>query len=396
MKPKIFWVIQSNQITPIISEFLGILQKRIQNILDLVFLVPETSSDVFEKIRHLNPVPFKTRTRAASSSQSIYLSRREALADRRFTQGLSFADTLILDDLGGGNARETFMEMDPPPGSGGLVVQIPTPLGSSEMEETIFHAAVLWAGHHRIPTIGYELLPLDTRWTLAPSLTDGIVTRRPESRTHLQEQLGHRNIWTLPACEAAVFSSLSTSFTLQGVRAAYHYRNHHSLPAERTILYLPHNVAMIHEYHELLRILAPLGDRIHLMFAVGKDQSRGACSHPEMIALIYHHTLDAFASHSFHDADHLWEMMGADAVVACSACFSTEVAEKEIPCIIFDPRVPPMTRGLKKRVADRDELVQEVQAQILEHAYKIEWADILVRTARIGGQASGRKAGKQK
>lgn len=384
MKEKIIWLIQSNQITPIIAEFLQTLQKRMENYIDLVFMAPETSSDILANIKSLKPASFKTTTRTAVSSYPAYLSKREALGNKTFTEGLSFADTLLLDDLGAGNAQETLLGLNPPPGTCGLILQIPTPLGSSEMEEKIFHAAILWARQNRIPAIGYELLPLDTRWTLAPSLPDGIITRHHESYSHLKNQLNHQNIRLLPIYEAAIFSSVSTSFTLSGVKACYHYKNIFSIPSTRTVLYLPHNVAMVHEYQDLIKTLQPLGDKLHLMFSIGKDQGRGPYSQKETIEIVYEKELKQFASHSFHEANHLWEMMMADAVVACSACFSTEVAEKDIPCIIFDPKVSPMIRGHKKRVSTREELLDSIKREIEGHHYKMEFADILMLLTKTG------------
>jgi hypothetical protein len=384
MKEKIIWLIQSNQITPFIAEFLQTLQKRMENYIDLVFMVPETSSDILANIQGLKPVSFKTITRTAVSSYPAYLSKREALGNKIFTEGLSFADTLLLDDLGSGNAQETLLGLNPPPGTCGLILQIPTPLGSSEIEEKIFHAAVLWARKTGIPVIGYELLPIDTRWTLAPSLPDGIITRHHESYLHLKNQLNHQNIWLLPIYESAVFSSVSTSFTLSGVKACYHYKNIFSIPSTRTVLYLPHNVAMVYEYQELIKTLQPLGDKLHLMFSIGKDQVRGAYSQKETIEIVYKEELKRFASHSFHEANHLWEMMMADAVVACSACFSTEVAEKDIPCIIFDPTASPMIRGHKKRVNTREALKDSITEEIEGHRYKMEFADILMLLTKTG------------
>ncbi len=384
MKEKAIWLIQSNQITPIIADFLQTLQKRMENYIDLVFMIPDTSSDILANIQNLNPISFKTTARAAVSSYQAYLSKRESLGDKTFAEGLSFADTLLLDDLGAGNVQETTLEIPLPPDTCGLILQIPTPLGSSETEERIFHSAILWARQNRIPAIGYELLPLDTRWTLAPSLPDGIITRHYESYAHLKKQLNHKNIWVLPIYEASIFSSISTSFTLNGVKACYHYKNTFAIPSTRTILYLPHNVAMVYEYQEMIKMLQPLGESLHLMFSIGKDQSRGAYTHREMIETVYSKELKNFASHSFHDANSLWEMMMADAVVSCSACFSTEIAEKDIPCIIFDPEVPPMIRGHKKRINTREELQGSIKEEIKYHQYKIEFADILMLLTKTG------------
>jgi hypothetical protein len=141
---------------------------------------------------------------------------------------------------------------------------------------------------------------------------------------------------------------------------------------------------MVYEYQELIKTLQPLGDKLHLMFSIGKDQVRGAYSQKETIEIVYKEELKRFASHSFHEANHLWEMMMADAVVACSACFSTEVAEKDIPCIIFDPTASPMIRGHKKRVSTREALVDSIKQEIEGHQHKMEFADILMLLTKTG------------
>jgi len=380
----IIWLIQSNQTTPIITDFLKILQTRVEKYIDLLFMVPDTSSNIIENLKVLKPIVFKTNTQTAVPSYQAYLSKRNCLEKNEFTEGLSFADTLLADDLGGGNAQRTALKIPVPENTCGVILQVPTPLGSSEMEERIFHSTILWAKQYKIPVLGYELLPLDTKWTLAPSLPDGIITRHHESYAHLKKQLGHKNIWLLPLYEASIFSSISTSFNFNGARACYHYRNEYSIPADRTILYLPHNVAMVYEYQEMIKILEPLGDKLHLMFSIGKDQVRGTYSQEEMIEIVYAKNLNSFASYSFHDTNIPWEMMMADVVVACSACFNSEIAEKEIPCIIFDPQLPPMTRGNKKRVTSDKNLLKLISETIEFHQYKSELADILMLLTRLG------------
>ncbi len=378
IKKKIIWLIQSNQTTKIIRDYLKTLQTRMEQYIDLLFFVPETSSDIIKDIKCLNPIIFETTTRTTTQSYQAYLSKRNFLYNNEFTEGLSFADTLLADDLGGGSVQKTTLKITLPDNTCGIVLQVPTPLGSSEMEERIFQSTILWAKQNNLPVLGYELLPLDTKWTLASSLPDGIITRQYETYAHLKKQLGHDNIWLLPIYEASIFSSVSTNFHLNGVKASYHYKNEHSIPADRTVLYLPHNVAMVYEYQQMIKILQPLGDKLHLMLSIGKDQVRGPYSQKEMIEIIYTKELKNFASYSFHDTNTPWEMMMADTVIACSACFNTQIAEQQIPCIIFDPKLPPMTRGSKIRIATKENLLELINKTIESHQYKREIADILM------------------
>jgi len=382
---KIIWLIQSNQTTPIIYDFLKTLQTRMEKLITLSFVVPDSSSDLLEKIKDLEPTCFKTSSRTASNSYQAYLAKQEALANNEFSEGLSFADALLLDDLGGGNVMETRVEIPKSENTRALIIQIPTPLGSSETEERIFHAAILWGRQNNIPVIGYELLPLDTRWTLAASLPDGIITRFEESYEYLKKNIHHQNIWLLPFYEASIFSSVSTSFNVSGAKASYHYRNTYSIPAHRTVLYVPHNVAMIYEYQEILKIIQPIGDRIHLMIGFGEDQVRGAHSQKDIIKTVYHKELKKFAAYSFHNINNPWEMLVADSVIACSACFQTMIAqEKNIPCIIFDPTLPPIHKEYKKRTHTQKDFSEAVKQAIETKQKKSELGDIIMQLTMTG------------
>ncbi|MBA3010712.1 MAG: hypothetical protein KKF12_14325 [Proteobacteria bacterium] len=379
---KILWLIQSNQITPTIHDFLKLFQTRMERLVDLSFIVPETSSDILERITALEPSCFKLKNRSVAKSYQGYLAKKACLNDVAFTQGLTISDVLLLDDLGGGNVIQTGLDIKKTDNTCGLILQIPTPLGSSEAEERVFHAAIVWARQNRVPVIGYELLPLDTRWTLSTSLPDGVITRYSESYDHLKQTLSHKNIWQLPLYEASIFSSVSATFNLNGVKASYHYRTTHTIPEGRTILFLPHNVAMLYEYQELLRILAPMGKKLHLMFNYGEDQVRGAHTQKEMIEIIYKNELAQFASYSFHNMDSPWEMLTADSLVACSACFQGSIAqEKNIPSIIFDPMLPAMVNGFKQRINTVKRLQAAIKEVIALKTKKTELGTIFMQLA---------------
>ncbi len=378
MRKTIIWIIQSNQITPVIAEYLATLRMRVEQFIDLQFFVPDDSESIVEKIRMLDPVVFPTSTQTANSPREAFSAKRFELAAGTFGEGLSFADVLLLDDLGGGQAARTLLNIQKPGNLCGIILQIPSPLGSSDMEERIFHAAILWARQNGIPSIGYELLPLDIRWTLAASLPDGVITRHGSSYEFLKSRLPHENIWSIPWYEGGIFTSNSEKFHIHGVKASYHYRNLYQVHPGLTVLYLPHNVAMVYEYRKLLEILAPLGKKLHLMFSIGKDQVRGSYSHQEMIETTCGKELSGFASFSFHGMESPWEMLMADAVVACSGCFHTQIAHGNIPAIIFDSHVPPMSREDICRVDEPDDLLSRVEALINEGKHTHEMADILM------------------
>ena len=137
------WLIQSNQITPTIYDFLQLLQTRMGELVDLSFIVPETSSDILDRIKKLSPTSFSLSSRSATKSYQGFQAKRELLNKTEFTQGLTVNDVLLLDDLGGGSVMETTLNIKNQDNICGLILQIPTPLGSSEPEERVFQAAVV-------------------------------------------------------------------------------------------------------------------------------------------------------------------------------------------------------------------------------------------------------------
>jgi len=381
--PQIYWLLQTNQVTEPMHQFFKVLQARMDQLLSISFIIPESSQDILARLEDLSPSVVRVHGRSAVTSYQGYLAKKQAIENTTFSEGLGLADALLLDDLGGGNVVQTSIDLKLPQGVCALVLQIPNALGSSESEERIFHAAILWARENRIPTIGYELLPLNMRWTLAASLPDAVVTKTKESFDHLKKIFGPNNLWQLPFYEAAIFSSLANTFTLNGIKSAYHHRSVHKIPEHRTIFYLPHNVAMIYEYQEVLRLLAPVGKELHLMFSYGKDQIRGAHTQQEMVEIIYSRELKQFASYSFHDMNAPWEMMLADSLISCSACYQTDIAEeKSIPSIIFDPMMPAGGNHLKQFVKTGTQLKQIVEGRIKDKKEKTELGTIFMQIAR--------------
>jgi hypothetical protein len=379
--PQIAWILQPNQVTPLIIDFLDLIRLRLKQVVDICFLVPDHHPDILKNTEKLNPLPFQTAVASKENSLEGFRLKRDLLGDAPFSDGLLFWRTLLLDDLGSGNLLRTHVHLPPDKNFAAIFFQIPTPLGSSEMEERIFYALLLHSRQHHIPAIGYELLPLDTRWTLIPSMLDGIITLTKDSYdclTHPRAALKNR-IWLLPEHESRYFSPTASHFWRNALGCAYHHQNTLKLPPERTVLYIPHNVAMNHEYRDLVSHLLPFAGRLHLMFSVGKDQVRGLYSHQEIIELISRDTLDQFASYSFHDMNAPYEMTMADAVVACSACYITGISTLNcIPTIIFDETIPPGSRGFKKTICIPSDLHDEIRAIIDNHEKITELGRIIL------------------
>ncbi len=346
-KPTVLWILQNNQVTPIILEFLKILKKGLGKI-NLQFMVPGSNQDVLEMVQVLEPTTFQAALKKNENYYENFSRKRNLLHDTEFTDGLKVWRALVLDDFGGGFLSETKLQLPPLKNVKAIILQIPTPLGSLVEEEMIFIAWVHLAHNNNIPIAGYELLPLDTKWTLIPSILDGIITNRVRSYEYLsdEKQKIKGKIWKLPRNEGKSLRPGTSNLWQNGLQAPYHYRIELDIPKEKSILFIPHNVAMSYEYRRLLEEIEEFGDQLHLMFCIGKDQVRGTHSHEEIIKTISSKTLENFHSYSFHDINCPWEMVMADALLACSHCFSTTLAENNgIPCYVMDDSVPPGVSG---------------------------------------------------
>lgn len=380
VKPIVYWILQDNQVTPFIVDFLELIRFRIREIVNLKFLIPDISDQLPKMAEKLNPVIFKTAAVVQEDSYEGYCRKRDLLGDRSFSEGLSFWRTLLLDDLGSGNIFQARLHAPADNNVVGIILQIPTPLGSAESEERIYYAWANLAKANNVPIFGYEMLPLSTRWTLAPSILDGIIATRDSSFMYLNSGSADLNkqIWLLPRYEARFFSPATTPFWRNGLGCAYQYQSQYKITLEKTILYIPHNVAMSYEYRELITHLYPLAENLHLMFSIGADQIRGSHSHQQIIETICQKELQHF-SYSFHDLNKANEISMADAVVACSDCFTTEFSYLNlIPTIILDPMIPPHTTGYKTITNKSSELSKRVKMVINTHKQTTELSTILI------------------
>lgn len=388
MQKRVVWILQSNQVTPMIIKLLDIVKQRLKHMVTLEFMIPSTSTDIVEKTEALNPTVFDVKSRWSDRSYKAFLRKKHLIGDGTFAEGLPIAEPLLIDDLAGGVLHQTLIKIPDLAQVASIILQIPTPLGSYDSEERVFHAALLSARHHGVPTTGYELLPLDTRWTLAPSLVDGVITTRDTSHTHLKACLPEttRN-WLLPRFEASLFSPHASQYDLNGLKAAYHFLQTLGIPENRSIIYLPHNVAMHHEYRTLMAVLGTIGTSIHLMIGVGKDQVRGFYTQQETIEKVCAGELSKFASHSFHDINKVWEMAMADGVIACSSCFSTMIAETHhIPTLILDTALPGHRAGYLQRVPDQASLLALATDIINRHSRLTGLARVLMSLAETRGR----------
>lgn len=348
--------------------------------IDIIYMMPFQDDKAREMAKELEPVAFKVSQHTEPRSMENYLKKREQIQDAEFEGGLKVWRTLLADDLGEGVLSNIKLHFDPIKNVRGIVLQIPTPLGSSTGEEFVFYAWVKLARETNIFCAGYELLPLSTRWNLIPSMVDGIITSSDISRSSLSDPTSGvgGQIWQLPRNEGKIFTPSVTGMWHHGMETAYIVRSKYDIQPDMIILYLPHNVAMSYEYRRLIEEMKEFAPRIHLMFTIGKDQIRGTHTHEEIIKTMGHDVLHLFHSFSFHDLNAGWEMTAANAVIACAHCFSTRVAEANgIPSCVYDDFVPPIQSGMVTITNDYDILRQFIRALIEEQEQVTSMAEIL-------------------
>ncbi len=377
--PKIYWILQNSQITPSMVEFLKLTKHRMKDV-SFEFKIPVGGNDALKLSKGLNPATFEARYYKKERSTENLIRKRDAIGGAEYSEGLFLWRALLADDLGGGVLYKASLQVPPDPLVKCVIIQIPSPLFSHTEEEYIYHAWILWARERGVPVIGYEFMPLDIRWTLAPSLLDGIITTSERSHAHLTTGCGKipSQIWLLPRFEACSFSPASPVFLRKDLGIAYNYRALYKIPGERTVLYIPHNVMQVYEYRAIMKKLAGIGYRLHIMFAIGKSQVRGTHTHSQIIKKVCQKELEHFASYSFHDLNSVWDITMADGLVAANACFSTCASSAlGIPTIIYDDAVPAGSNGYQKTVNNLSDLMVEIEKIVEYHGKVTELKDVI-------------------
>jgi len=377
--PKIYWILQNNQVTPSLVEFLKLTKLRMKDV-SFEFKIPVGDEGALELSKGLNPATFEARYYKKEGSTEDLIRKRDAIGGAEYSEGLFLWRTLLADHLGGATMVRVSLQVPSDPLVRCVIIQIPSPLFSHRDEEYIYHAWILWARERGIPVIGYEFMPLDIRWTLAPSLLDGIITTCERSHAHLATGCGKMpsRIWLLPRFEACSFFPASTVFLKKDLEIAYNYGFLYKIPMERTVLYIPHSVMLVYEYQAILKKLAEIGDRLHIMFATGKGMARGTHTHSQIIKKVCQKELEHFASYSFHDLGSVWDMTLADGLVAASAGYNTCVSSAlGIPTIIYDDVVPAGINGHQKTVNSLSNLMVEIKKIVEHHGKVTEIGDII-------------------
>jgi len=377
--PKIYWILQNNQVTPGFVQFLKLTKQRMKEVSTEV-KIPADDKDALKLSKDLNPTTFQVLAYRKEGSVEDLIRKRDAIGEAEYSEGLFLWRVLLADHLGGSILFKTSLQVPPDPQVRCVIIQIPSPLWSHNAEEYIYHAWTLWARERGIPVIGYEFMPLDIRWTLAPSLLDGVITTSERSHAHLTTRCGEMcsKIWRLPRYEACSFSPANPLFWRRDLGIAYKYRALYKIPKERTILYIPHNVMLVYEYQAIMKKLTEIGDRLHIMVATGKSMSRGSHTHVQIIKKVCQKELEHFASYSFHDLSAVWDITMADGLVAAGAGYNTCASSAlGIPTIIYDDVVPAGTNGYQKTVNSLSDLMVEIERIVEYHGKVTELGDII-------------------
>ena len=379
VKPRVLWILQKNQVTPLIIEFLKLIQSGMKQI-DLTFMISRQDKKEMGMAKPLNPVPFTISKMDEGRTKENYFKKRAQIQNSTFDDGLKVWRVLLADDLGAGQVSRTSLNFETLTNVKGIILQIPTPLGSAIVEELTFYTWVKLARDNNVFVAGYELLPLDTRWTLLPSMVDGVITSNPSSHMTLTSDTADikGKIWQLPRHEGKIFAPGPSPLWQNGLQSPYTIQMQHPIKPETLVLYVPHNVAMSNEYKRLIEALSPLGKHIHLMISIGKDQIRGTHTHEEIIKTLSRKELNKFSSYSFHDLNAPWEMVGAGAVVAAATCFATKMAEANgIPCCVMDEYVSPRKIGYLEIVNNYKHITAFVKSKIAEQLNITDMSHIL-------------------
>ncbi len=365
-KPIIYWILQKNHATPHNLEFFKFFKERADGV-TIKFLIPAMWEETMKMAKDLDPIPFQGILQELNEYE-WYCRKRDSIADITFPDGLPVWRTLILDDLNSGHVYPITPQIPDDPNLKFIIMQLPVPLGSLENEERMFFACIHWAQLRKIPVIGYELLPFDTKWNLAQSLVDGVITTKEKSYDYLTSPQASlkRKVWLAPRYERELFSVTATQLWKTGLGMPYHFHSVHNLKSDTISIFIPHNVALIHGLKQIVKKLGTINQKMHLMFSVGKDQVRGTHTHQQIVEILGRNELPKFVSHSFHDVNNMWEIVVADCLISCASSHFTEVASNnKIPTLIIDPDTIPVERGyLKKttRMEDLENFIGQVRA----------------------------------
>lgn len=371
----IYWILQDNQVTGPLLSFLQTIQLRASNISDIRIAISSECKEIPDAVKHLNPITYAVNGFKHDQVRENIERKRRAIVGK-FSDGLAYRDVLIQDDFGGDRLFRAEIDLDID-GADAIFLQIPTPLGSYELEERIFYAWVYYAKSKAVPVIGYELLPLATRWTFVADLLDGVITSREESCVNIGNSRidKDKNLWLLPPHEGRFFSASTPNLWSAGLKSVYHYQDELKL-RNKAVICIPHNVALTYEYKDLIDTLNNIPD-LHYMFIVGPDQMRNGYTQQEIIEKVCG---DRLQSCSFHDLNAFWEMAMAACVVACSECHTTQLAQvNNIPAVIYDPYVMRSQSGSKFVTGDKQELLTRVEVIVNSWRECTELTKIIAR-----------------
>ncbi len=383
-KPIIYWVLMEDQLSNFMVDFLKFMKENITEV-SLQFLVLSSDHDTAKMASVLSPLKFQLIFQQSEPSLQNFMEKRDAVGELRYSEELELWRVLLLDDLAGPTIVRPLLSVPLNDRIKAIVIQIPSAVGSTPVVERTFHAFSLLGHKNGIPVIGLEFFPLNTPWTLAPLLMDGAITIRRSSYEHLANtaKKHYQDLWLLPKYEASLLFLDCSPFWRNAMTVAQNYQKKLKIPSKRTILYIPHNVAMIHEYHKLLKMLSDLNEDFHIMFAIGFDQARGTYTHREIVENVYAEELARLGSYSFHDLNEVVDMALADAVITLCPSGSTSFSSSYgIPTIIADNRITAGNFGSEIYVQSYEKLEELVKEIVQNHGKTRRLEEILTELAK--------------
>jgi hypothetical protein len=273
---------------------------------------------------------------AAPASLSLTPEQSMAMTELmiRYTQDVSLP--------GSGFALWKTMAMDDYLGA--LNVTVPPPLGddfdvlvyplmgvdNNTTAASHFYAAMLFEAKKRgAPVVGLEVSPLGNRQTLGASLADLYAVKGERSRTFLlcQELASEGRVFVLPELERYLLECREDPYLDGFLGQEEAVRERLGLAPRSVVVFVPHNVAFVHEVRRILAALARLSAPLSVIVRADPNIARHGLAEREIVERACAEELGRLRHAVVDDTGGwLWTLLAADAVVAPAFSVFTELS----------------------------------------------------------------------
>lgn len=193
-----------------------------------------------------------------------------------------------------------------------------------------FYAAMLLEAKKRgAPVVGLEVSPLGNRQTLGASLADLYAVKSELSRSFLlgQELAREEGAFVLPELERYLLECREDPYLDGYLEQERALRERLGLAPQRVVVFVPHNVAFVHEVRRILGGLARLSAPLTVIVRADPNIARHGLSEREIVEKACAAQLRRLPHAVVDDAGGwLWPLLAADAVVAPAFSVFTELA----------------------------------------------------------------------